>query len=265
MKRQAAPENRAWVLALSLMSVLGICLVGVMVASVGWLFLHMNGLQPVPLHSPLHANYSADPRSIRFPILNLSVVEEAIHDQATSSVDSQEQLSTVVVVLETPIPTLTPYFTQAAPASPEPSATSKPPGITPSAIPTLTPTQTTTHTPTVTLTLKVTSTVTLGPGKPTLTATPTPKSTVTVTITPTKPAWITPTPTKTVWISPTPTKTVWISPTSTSTSTLIPSETPTRTPTATVVPTFTPTNTKLPTFTPTPTPMPYPPPPTSYP
>ena len=43
MKRPADIENRMWVFALGLMCLLGICLLGILVASAGLLFSHLNG------------------------------------------------------------------------------------------------------------------------------------------------------------------------------------------------------------------------------
>ncbi len=260
MTRSTGLEIRPWGIALGLMSLLGICLVGALVLGVGLLFSRLNGEQPVPLHSPLRANYSVDSRAISFPALSLKVVEEAIHDQVTSTADAEQQWEVVVEAMQTPVATVTPYFTQVAATNPPPtlivpSATANQPGFTPSASLSPAASQTTTLTATFTLTSTGVPTFTL---TPTVTITPgIVKPTLTRTLTPTNPPVIIPsfTPTATRWITLTPTETP------------VPSTTATFTPTNTISPSLTPTLPPPPTDIPTPTHTlePYPPPSTPYP
>jgi hypothetical protein len=140
-------------------------------------------LIPVPLHSVLRADYSADAVSMALPAVGIGLIENAIEDQQRAT-DAPERLSTIISGLLTAVPTVTPQF----PLSPTTSVTARvtptrgvvvwtataPPGQpnrTP--LPSLTPSVTLTATPTASSTPRNSST----PRLPTPTDTSVPRPT----------------------------------------------------------------------------------------
>ena len=88
---------------------------------------------PVALHSILTADYSADPRSNRVPAVKLSLIKDALADQASE--DSLRAFDEVQDSLRTPVPS-------AESGLPRASATAaQPPSTEPSIPPTATPTR----------------------------------------------------------------------------------------------------------------------------
>ena len=192
-------------------------------------------LFPVPLHSALIADYSADPREFSLAPAATSLIADALRDHTTD--DSIDDLIDDLLTL---VPTVTAQF----PTTPQPTATALPsqsPSQTASPGPTLA--QTATPTATLTSTLPGVTATHRNPTRPAITAT-----------------HHTPTRTATSYVPPANTPTQPVQPTQ-----------PTRTPTATSVsPTvtatiLTPTRTSTPTLRPTSTQRPYPPPATAYP
>ena len=210
--------------------------------------LASNSLE-ISLLSKRVADYSADPRSLNFPLKEASILGDILQDKHPYAADLPVRLATLKADLDEPIPTATPVF-QGFPPPPE-GATSTPlPAVVTATSATLTAsaTEKASLTPTQTLTGKPTLTLT-ATGKVTLTATPT--CTPTTSATPN----CTPTPSVTAKASPTQTRT----PNPAVTAPIIPSATWTATPTSTststqapvIVPTD--TNTPVPTKPPTPT------------
>jgi len=206
---------------------------------------------PANLHSVLNADYRADERALVVPAVEVALVEEAIRDEiAVSASQVPERVQSMVVNLQTPVPTVTPYPrptqpgqpTSPAAHTPQAAATATPVPATvtqPAASPTPSRTSTEIHTPSPTPTFAAGTSVVLP------TRTPTRIPTRIPTLTPG--GNVTSTPHATHTYTPVP-------PTRTSTS-----EPPTRTPTS-EPPTRTPTP-----IPPTNTPVSYPPPDTPVP
>jgi hypothetical protein len=182
---------------------------------------------PVTLHSLLTADYSADAINIQFPILNLSIILEALGDLAPSGALNAN--ATLQSSLLTPVASVTPL-----------------PGETIQNPPTATPTATLINPST-------TANATLTP-----TPSPTPSLAPAETETPTNQPFFTPQPT--VWTTLVPTKTKTTQNRPTSTPSFHPSPTPNQAP-PTQAPTPTnkpPTPTARPTATQPPHPYPGP-------
>jgi hypothetical protein len=120
---------------------------------------------PVTLHSLLTADYSADAINTQFPILNLSIILEALGDHAPAGALNAN--ATLQSSLLTPVASITPLpgETIQNPATATPRATLIIPSITVSSTPTPTPSPTTslpffTPQPTVQTTLAPTKTKT---------------------------------------------------------------------------------------------------------
>jgi hypothetical protein len=128
------------------------------------------GFFPVPLHSVLRADYSADAIAFIVPAVAVDIIGEAIQDQVVPSqvvTNAPERLATVVFHMKTMVPTVTPHWPVTQTPTPTPTRTPVPPRTstptpvptrggddeptptpTPSALPTLAPTRTPTRTPT---------------------------------------------------------------------------------------------------------------------
>lgn len=175
---------------------------------------------PVTLHSLLTADYSADASNMQFPVLNLSIILEALGDRAPDVAYSAN--ATLQSSLLTPVASVTPLPGEVDqnPPTAIPTATLLVPTITASATPTMTPT-------------------------------PTPALTSVGTGTPTSQPFYTAQPTNRATLAPTKTKTIQNQPTNT--QVFHPSPTPTKSP-----PTNAPTATARPTATNPPPPYPGP-------
>jgi hypothetical protein len=109
---------------------------------------------PVTLHSLLFADYSADPRGFKLPVVRFNLIEEVIRDEQSdqSEQDSVERFATLQAGLKTPVPTVTPAFPQTptTPTATQPQPTSTPDYTEPppSPSPTNLPTQTASVVPT---------------------------------------------------------------------------------------------------------------------
>jgi len=182
---------------------------------------------PISLHSVLVANYQADPRLMKIPPVQLSLIQDALEDQSIHR--SNGGLATLIISLFTPVPTLTPIF----------SPSSAPTALAPNQTPVITATPRLIYIPSATPTWTQTPTATI------------PAST----LTPTRslPGG---TPTTTLRYSSTPTPTTLV--VTVSTRTYTPSPTPTNTPAP-------PISTPRPTDTPDPYPPPSLPVPSPYP
>ncbi len=225
----------------------GLCLYGVVPAL---LIRPRTDVIPVSLRSVLSADYSADRRNLSFSAVGLGLVQEYWLDSDLSPTEVAQRVSTLTVLLQTPVPTVTPLRGQS--------------GSQPTSIP---PSPTVVNREVVSPTPGLTSTV--NPS-----ATPVPSRTPTATASQTSSP--SPTGTASPTLPPTASVTLFSSPSSTPTPTLLPSLSPTtvtprlRTlpshPTST--PSFTPppaTSTPLPTATPLPPTDPPPPPAASVP
>lgn len=155
-----ARQRYSWSLLLALLLLAGLVALGGAIFSPSWLVTA--GTLPVALHSIHRADYSADLRGLRPLAFGLGLVGEAVRDIAPSSSPSTEDLRTL---LQTPVPTVTPFPTSsgqqpafpgftptptmpagAPPATPTPSVTGTSTGI-PSFTPSITPTTTFTASP----------------------------------------------------------------------------------------------------------------------
>ena len=159
------PRAMFWGMMFTLVLIGGLAAIALTLFATDW--LDSNHLLGVSLHSPMRADYSADPRGFLVPAVNLNLIGEVLRQEPVNGapVDPNDPLATVVVVLQTPVPTVTPQF---APTSggPLPSPTEPPaptatlgPGETP--LPTLT--FTATSRATATSTRPAASTATQGP------------------------------------------------------------------------------------------------------
>jgi hypothetical protein len=180
---------------------------------------------PVTLHSLLTADYSADPINLQFPVLNLSIILEALGDNAPGRASIAN--ATLQSSLLTPVASVTPLPGEIIqkPPTASPTMTLITPSITASATPT---------------------------------PSPTPNLNPIETETPTNQPFFTPQPTTWATLAPTKTKTTQNRPTST--QAFRPSPTPTQAP-PTLAPTPTnkpPTATTRPTATRPPNPYPAP-------
>lgn len=61
---------------------------------------------PLAMHSVLQANYSADPRQARRPVVQIELIQDALQDQPDASLD--KRFSDVKNSLQTPVATVTP-------------------------------------------------------------------------------------------------------------------------------------------------------------
>lgn len=119
------PRAMFWGMMFTLVLIGGLAAIALTLFATDW--LDSNRLLGVSLHSPMRADYSADPRGFLVPAVNLNLIGEVLRQQPVNGapVDPNDPLATVVVVLQTPVPTVTPQF---APTSggPLPSATEPP-------------------------------------------------------------------------------------------------------------------------------------------
>ena len=229
---------------------------------------HLN----VDTSSRLHANYSPDPRSVRFARLQSGIVGSAAEDDGRL-LDAPPSVSAPAVDIvrlptgtttAVPNPAVVPATPVAGTATFERTAAAGTPTVEPARtepVETAVPADTPTSSPPKPTETDVPADMPLNTPLPENTATP-PTSTATavLTFTPILTPTFTPsfTPTPTATFTPTATATFTPTLTATATATFTPSFTPTAT--ATFTPSFTPTPTPtftptpVPTFTPTPTP-----------
>lgn len=210
----------------------GLFILAVFIFSPDW--LNTSRSLPVSLHSSFKANYAADLRGLRPLAISLGLVGDAARDRALAQEDPGDPLASLLIALQTPVPTATPLPTR--PAVQPPTVTPTPPAIptaesvqpsftwtvtpvTPSPTNTLQPSQTPTPSPTMTpsrtlrLTITRTRTAIVLPSLQPPSATPTsglPSATL--------PPAYSPTPTRTLPPPPTPTRTLPPPPTPTRTS-----------------------------------------------
>ncbi|MBN1371576.1 MAG: hypothetical protein JW987_06510 [Anaerolineaceae bacterium] len=158
------PRAVFWGMMFALVLIGGLAAIALTLFATDW--LDSNRLLSVNLHSPMRADYSADPRGFLVPAVNLNLIGEVLRQEPVNGapVDPNDPLSTVVVVLQTPVPTVTPQFAPTNGPLPSPTESLLPtatlgPGETPLATPTLT----STSPATATATLSSASTATLGP------------------------------------------------------------------------------------------------------
>lgn len=213
-----------WLLLFSLIFLIGVAILALFVFSAEW--VQASGVLPASLRSALTADYSADLRVYSFRALQMDVIEEAIRDrERLGEPAGGSVVSTLVIFLQTPVPTITPTGFGIQNPSPtfefSPTPTLFSLGITPTSLASPTPSFTFVFTPTEILAAS---------------AIPTQTPTGIASLPTRTPVW-TPTP-----LLPTPTR---VLPSATHTSAPL-------TPTRTAVP---PTSTPVP-----PTPTPYQPP-----
>jgi hypothetical protein len=107
---------------------------------------------PIPLHSLLVADYSADPHDFKVAAVKFDLILEAIRDSIEygSSDDSYERFATLQAGLSSPVPSVTPDYSQTPfTSTPEqPTATPENTYRPPTPSPTTLPTQTSTVEPT---------------------------------------------------------------------------------------------------------------------
>ena len=208
-----------------------------------WAFLVWDQVKvvPVSLHSVLVANYKADPRSMKLPPLQLSIIWDALDDQSDVRSRQSSDIDALIGLTPTDIATFDPNNTlvPTLPISIIDSATPTRELSSPSATPIFS--SSVTSSPIFTLTFTPSATFHLFTSTPTQVA-------------------MTRTPSATPRISSTPTPTWWV-PTATTTIVNVTQPVATRTPspTSTTLPSPTPV-TPMPTPRPTNTPDPYPPP-----
>ncbi len=201
---------------------------------------------PITLHSTLDADYQADPDSDPLAEIQFNAIKDTIHDTELTPANVTARVATLVVQLQTPVPSITlPPTNDPKIATPTVTLTpTLPPSVTPSI--TFTATETITLTPTSSQTPTATNTPT-ATVTPSATWTPTASATPTAGALPTVGQLPTQSPTSTPTSSQTPTATQTTTATRTPTATTTPSPTFTRTSTATA--TATPTKTQTPTAT----------------
>lgn len=104
------PRAMFWGMMFTLVLIGGLAAIALALFATDW--LDSNRLLGVSLHSPMRADYSADPRGFLVPAVNLNLIGEVLRQQPVNGapVDPNEPLATVVVVLQTPVPTVTPQF-----------------------------------------------------------------------------------------------------------------------------------------------------------
>lgn len=160
------PRAIFWGMMFALVLIGGLVAIALTLFATDW--LESNRLLSVSLHSPMQADYSADPRAFLVPAFDINLVGEVIREQAPVPGDpGADPLATVVVVLQTPVPTVTPQFgatnapLQPTPTQPLPPTATLGVGETP--LPTLTFTATFTVTWTLSPTQPVAATATQQP------------------------------------------------------------------------------------------------------
>lgn len=280
MKSNPFREQNPWTSYLGLTAILGLVIMAVVIFALGGL---SRTVVNAVLHSPLRADYSADPRHARQPAISLGILEELQRDDVPATGEPAAQvIATILNQLQTPIPTITPFMPTPAggltgtPVLSPTASQTLPPGVTPTLTFTLnpdftltftlTPSLTTTLPPAVTPTITVTRRPSITPTRmrtPTRTATWLPGFTPSITFTPSRTASLTATSRFTLTPSPTFTLTATRTATPSPTFTPTPTYTATRTATYTLTPTRTATRTATP--TPTATSGGYPPPETNTP
>ncbi|HCE18650.1 MAG TPA: hypothetical protein DEQ80_12405 [Anaerolinea thermolimosa] len=200
-------QRLSWSIFLLLLFLGGLAALGGAIFSPAWLVTA--GTLPVALHSFQHADYSADLRGLHPLAFGLGLVGEAARDMAPSALSPMDDLR---ILLQTPVPTVTPYPTRSGlrtalptftptpitpasatpPSIPSPSATGTPTGL-PSFTPSFTPSATLPFPPSSTPTASLqplptrrTSTATAAPFIPTPTRMPptTPPTSIPPTIAP---------------------------------------------------------------------------------
>jgi hypothetical protein len=135
--------------------IFGMVIFGAMVSLGVFLFTpdvaRANEVLPVSMHSPLAADYSLDPYALQVPVVGIEVLAEIDQDRrSTGTFVAVESLPTLVEILKTPVPSITPPFlTPLVTASALPTRTLTPrssptrgPSSTPGAAATLGPTST---------------------------------------------------------------------------------------------------------------------------
>lgn len=104
------PRAMFWGMMFTLVLIGGLAAIALALFATDW--LDSNRLLGVSLHSPMRADYSADPRGFLVPAVNLNLIGEVLRQQPVNGapVDPNDPLATVVIVLQTPVPTVTPQF-----------------------------------------------------------------------------------------------------------------------------------------------------------
>lgn len=130
------PQFGIWTATFITLLALGLILLALLMFSPEW-FLIRDAWLPVPLHSLLRADYSADPRGSFIPAAQIDLIDQVIKDQVRPTGELPSQMAPLSSLLLTPVATITPQFfeltqTLGAPATPVNQVTATQPPAQPS-------------------------------------------------------------------------------------------------------------------------------------